>query len=574
MSDANDLVNINFNDKSKCSDKSNKNNKSNRSNKNNNKNVKKNPNIIDFKKSINRYKNNYDINCVIGNKKAFKDIKSENTDNLNIINKEPKEESKDKKRNNNIIPNHYTNFSFGGNNLNSNNTNTNTNANNYNDHIINDDYVSPTFNIKVNFNSPENSNSKKNNNKNSNSKNESRNKNINKNINKNSSNNTNNKTKKESKTTHSSNNTSHLINSKFKKIELNVKNKNKINIRKKKLSSNNIFIREKSKSQSSLDKMYQNKEHKYKPHKHSYLDSNKTFNKNLLSRLYSHNQSLNNSNNNSNKVISNNSKSKSNLISSSSPKNKLISIKSTNSNSNSSRRNLINTSKILLKKNKSSLNIKYKENKMSNKTSSNKIKLLFKDKDNNKNNQRKSPMHHINKFSLLKKIKTNKKSPEKIFDKSAQNAKEKTAKIQERIAKTSLSSYRNSSHEDKNSIKTKSKVNMIYTRKRNINEKYNKIFNNLSNNSSKDSSKIYYSVSNKSFQSIDKNKSLNKTNVFANNDVTKQKINQNKKNLIYNKCNKNFVAIQNFSRYKKKSVLFYKNKSNETNVNSNYYLNC
>ena len=64
MSDANDLVNINFNDKSKCSDISNKNNKSNRNNKNNNKNVKKNPNIIDFKKSINRYKNNYDINCV------------------------------------------------------------------------------------------------------------------------------------------------------------------------------------------------------------------------------------------------------------------------------------------------------------------------------------------------------------------------------------------------------------------------------------------------------------------------------------------------------------------------------
>ena len=59
---------------------------------------------------------------------------------------------------------------------------------------------------------------------------------------------------------------------------------------------------------------------------------------------------------------------------------------------------------------------------------------------------------------------------------------------------------------------------MIYTRKRNINEKYNKIFNNLSNNSSKDSSKIYYSVSNKSYQSIDKNKSINKKNVFANNN--------------------------------------------------------
>ena len=81
MSDANDLVNINFNDKSKCSDLSNKNNKSNRSNKsnksnnnNNNKKVKKNPNIIDYKKCINRYKNVYDKNYIFGNKKTFKDI--------------------------------------------------------------------------------------------------------------------------------------------------------------------------------------------------------------------------------------------------------------------------------------------------------------------------------------------------------------------------------------------------------------------------------------------------------------------------------------------------------------------
>ena len=96
--------------------------------------------------------------------------------------------------------------------------------------------------------------------------------------------------------------------------------------------------------------MQLNKEHKHKLNKnYSYLNSNRTFNKNLLTRLYSNNQSFNNNNN---KLTSNNSKS--NLISSS-PKN--ASIKS-NTNSSSSRRNLINTSKILLKKNNTSINIK------------------------------------------------------------------------------------------------------------------------------------------------------------------------------------------------------------------------
>ena len=51
------------------------------------------------------------------------------------------------------------------------------------------------------------------------------------------------------------------------------------------------------------------------------------------------------------------------------------------------------------------------------------------------------------------------------------------------------------------------------------------------------------------------------------------KLNQDKKNLVYNKGNKNFVAIQNFSRYKKKSVLFYKSKNIESNANNNYYPN-
>ena len=140
-----------------------------------------------------------------------------------------------------------------------------------------------------------------------------------------------------------------------------------------------------------------------------------------------------------------------------------------------------------------------------------------------------------------------------------------------RIAKTSLNSYRNSSHDEDESIKTKKKSSLIYSRKRNINERYNKLFNNLSNNSSKDSSKIYYSVSNHSLHSSDKNKNGSKKYVSINNNVTGPKLNQ-KKNLIYNKFNKKFVAIQNFDKYKKKSVFFYKNKKNEANINSNYYI--
>ena len=168
---------------------------------------------------------------------------------------------------------------------------------------------------------------------------------------------------------------------------------------------------------------------------------------------------------------------------------------------------------------------------------------------------------------LSKKIKPTKKSKEKLLDNTNKNSKEKKEKIQERIAKTSLNSYRNSSHDEDESIKTKKKSSLIYSRKRNI----NKLFNNLSNNSSKDSSKIYYSVSNHSLHSSDKNKNGSKKYVSINNNVTGPKLNQ-KKNLIYNKFNKKFVAIQNFDKYKKKSVFFYKNKKNEANINSNYYI--
>ena len=183
----------------------------------------------------------------------------------------------------------------------------------------------------------------------------------------------------------------------------------------------------------------------------------------------------------------------------------------------------------------------------------------------------KSPEQNITKFNLISnKIKTQRISPSHIIDKK--RVGEKKLKIQERIAKTSLNSYRNSSDDENDLlIKPKKKSSLIYNRKRNVNERYNKIYNNSSNNSSKDSNKFFPSIINRSIQSIEKNnKTLNNKN---NNNILSSKLNQNKKNLIYNKGNKNFVAIQNFSRYKKKSVLFYKSKNVESSDNNNYYVN-
>ena len=530
----NDIVNINLNDKSKCSDISNKSNKS--------KNNKS--NIINCKKKINKkYIKNKNENQFIGNKKIFKNIKTQNTDKLNIIHKIEKKEKKESK-DNNILTIPCTNFSFGGNNSSNNNTNTNNyNSNNNNDNK-NEDYASPTFNVKINFNSLENNNN--NNIKNENIiKNESRNKNIN-----NMNNNT--KIKKESKTTNNSFNNkiknNKNINDKYKKIELCIKITKKNNAKKKNLSSSNLLPKEKFHNKTSLDRIKFN--HNKNPHKqnldkHPHLSTNRTFSQNILSHLYNKNKSLTNI-----KMSSNKSTKK--LTSTSSPKNlkekkNNITIKS-NSNSSSASRNLINTSKILLKKNKSSINIKSKEK--TNKTSSNKIKIPTKAKGINK----------INKFNLIsKRINTKNKSPPKILDKSSQNSKKE--KIQERIAKTSLNTYRNTKNTDNNLIKNKKNSSLVYSRKRNLNERYNKIFNNSSNNSSKDSTRIYHSIINRSLQSIDKNKKINNT------------ILNNKKKILYNDCNKNknkkFIAIQNFSRYKKKSVLFYKNKNNETNINTN-----
>jgi len=546
----NDIVNINLNDKSKCSDISNKSNKSNKS-------KNKRGDIFDCKKKINKKLiKNKNQNQFVGNKKIFKNIKSQNTDNLNIIHKIEKKESK----NNNILTNQCTNFSFGGNNSDNNTNNYNSNNNNNNnDNNKNEDYASPTFNVKINFNSLES------NNNNVKNKNESRNKNI-------TNMNNNNKINKDSKTTNNSinnkiNNNSN--NDKFKKIELSIKNPKNNNTKKKNLSSSNLLPKH---NQTSLDKIKinHNKDpHKQKLDKYPCLNSNRTFDQNILSHLYNKNKSFTNI-----KMSSNKSNKK--LTASSSPKNlkekkNNLSIKS---NSSSASRNLINTSKILLKKNKSSVNIKFKEKVLTNKNSSNKIKIPTKEKDinttsansknKNRNIIRKSPLQNTNKTnkfnSTSKRIKTNKKSPPKILDKSVTNSKKE--KIQERIAKTSLNTYRNTKNNDTDLIKNKKNSSLVYSRKRNLNERYNKIFNNSSNNSSKDSTRIYHSIINRSLHSIDKSK--NKINNL-----------NSKKKLVYNNndCNKNknkkFIAIQNFSRYKKKSVLFYKNKNNETNINTN-----
>ena len=215
--------------------------------------------------------------------------------------------------------------------------------------------------------------------------------------------------------------------------------------------------------------------------------------------------------------------------------------------------------KFKIQQNKSTINLKSKEKKLNNKCVINKIKIINKEKnmsissENSKNNtQRKSPILNINKFDLIsKKCKTQKKLSKRIIDKSLK--KEKKEKIEEKIAKTSINSCRNSNNDINESIKTKKETSLIYKRKRNINERYKKLYNNNSSiNSSKDSARIYYSI-----QSIEKEKEKEK------NKIIEPKLKQNNKNNIYYKCNKKFVAIQNFSRYQKKSVLFYKNNEKE-----------
>ena len=542
----NGFVNINLNDKRKSSVLSNKNNKSKD-------NKKDNSNIFDYKKKINK-KYIKDKNNLIENKKIFKNIKSQNTDNLNIIHLIEKKVSKG----NNIITNHCTNFSFGGNNSNNNNT----------DNIKNEDYVSPTFNVKINYNSLESNN-------------------IENNIIKNESRNKNNKINQESKMSNNSLNIKlNNNNDKFKKMELSIKNSKKNNNKKKNLSSSNLLPKEKFHNQTSLDRINHNKGlYKQKPEKYLYLNSNRTFNQNLLSRLSNNNK--NNKSFTNIKMSSNKSSTKLFSSSASSPKNSKekknnLSIKS-NSNSSASR-NLISTSKILLKKNKSSVNINFREKILTNKNMSNKIKIPNKEKDlstsrgnsknKNRNILRRSPIqkiNKINKFNLItKRVKSKKKSPPKILDKSEQNSHLKNEKIQEQISKTSLNTYRKTKNDGSDLIKNKKNSSLVYSRKRNLDERYNKIFNNSSNNSSKDSTRIYHSIINRSLQSIDKNKNKisDKKRIFINNTIL-----NDQKNLLCNDINKNknkkFIAIQNFSRYKKKSILFYKNKNNETNINTN-----
>ena len=515
LSEISDIVNLNMNDKSELFDKNKENSLKNEdlkkrlSNDLNSIDIKDNFNILEKKeKKENKndkpeIKSNIDLNkkingnnnAFVGNKKMFKNIKSENTDNLNIINSNIEKGKVDEYNINkaNIIPNHCTNFSFGGNVINNNinhfminninNINIENvasklnlgNANCYNDPIKNDDYISPTFNINLDFNSLDNNNIKKesynniniNNNKNEKSeKNEKNNKNpISNNNNEKVDNN--NVIKEESKQTSSINNKigkTTQINNKYKKQINSDRNKSKNLIKENsqvtnKSSSNSItqnFIYKEKRNQSSSninnsEKINYNKIlnsdfnniGKINRRKHSYLDSNKNVNNNILNRLYGTNSCQ--FQNNQNTIQNNNNDSNANTKYSNYPKNKVNHNKSkSNSNNlsktNSKEDNLIIMNKILLK-NKSSVlfsqqnqsktnnDIKSKSqnqnqnkinansNNISNNNSNgsknsakNKIKIINKDKIDIleiRKKIRKSPVPKVNKLSPASKIKTN-----------------------------------------------------------------------------------------------------------------------------------------------------------------------
>ena len=582
---ADDIVNIKPNNKSKLSG-------TNITNKIINKSKEK-KNVFDIEKNtkkyikINRKENSNKIN-LIHHKKPFKNINSETTDNANTTNKMNIQKNNKSNFNRHIASNISSNFSFGTNNFNTNNNDitNDINASKLNPYINNndinnvyvpfknDDYSSPTFNIKFNFNSSELNNS--NNNKNLNHKEKEKNNSI---KNKNKNNSFKKKINKSIQTNENKNNDKKKVNLSYKKIELN---------------NNNNFTNQRSFDSINLNKGFKGKSY--------YIKSNQKKNKGILTRL-----NINNNSNRINKSTKMTKKiSESSLISFSSPKrikeNNLKNIHNSKSNSNSISkisRNLISTSKILVK-NKSSSSRNIKSNSKTKTSYSNlshvsnlkqttdmiknantekiKIKLLTKDKKtqsakclNTKNLLRKSPNQSVNKFSYLNNNQNK--------SRTKNNSKEKIMK--ENIFKTSLNTYRKSeqdNHKNNNTIhllykhnnsknKDKSKNNsLIYNRKRNINNGCNKIINSSNNSSINKSLHSYNDGISKKHISI--------YNIFI------PKLNQNKKNGIRinnNKqlLNKNFVVIQNFSRYKKKSDFFNKNKNNNTyiNNNSNYYVN-
>ena len=181
VSDVSDIVNWNLNSKSIMSLLSNK---------ETSKKIIMDNNLehIDIKDNLNINNKKKDINKNIVNKKIFKNIKTEKTNIIQIknnIKNSNTQKNKEKEDNNtnkeNIVPNHCTNFSFGGNIINNNinhflinninniniekiNTklnfgtseNNNINNNNYNEPIKNDDYMSPTFNFNLDYNALDN----------------------------------------------------------------------------------------------------------------------------------------------------------------------------------------------------------------------------------------------------------------------------------------------------------------------------------------------------------------------------------------------------------------------------------
>ena len=485
MSDISDIVNWNINNKSIISNKD----KDKKQNKNND-NLDK-INIIEHKDNNEKKENNANENKKLINKKVFKYIKTENTNNIQINNINDIIKEKEKNENNlnkeKIIPNHCTNFSFGGNIINnninhflinninninienvSNKVNLGNNPNNnYNEAIKNDDYISPTFNINLDFNALDNNNNINNNMKKENYnnvidlknkkiKNIEEKKIINVKINSGKENEIknilNNKSGKLSQINNriKIDNTEELKNiknlSKYKKRDTYLIKNNDNNIiaqhliykEKKNKSFNNLNSNSNSNSNISeslhfnLNNDFNNisKISKISKRKHSYIDSNKNFNNNILSRLYRTNPNTKQSSSPNQNIIhtynhynTNENKKRKKSISHNKSKSNSGNISKMNSKLQN---NLINVGKILVKtkspnhmqsiskekQNKSTNIIHSKNNSMNNnnfgKLNKNKISILNKEQLNIleiRKKIRKSPVPKTNKLSPPSKTK-------------------------------------------------------------------------------------------------------------------------------------------------------------------------
>ena len=484
ISDISDIVNWNINNKSILSNKDK--DKDKNKEQNNNKSQNDNLDNINIKEEINtceNKKNNLNDNKKVTHKKVFKYIQTENTNVIQINNINDKfENNLDKDK---IMPNHCTNFSFGGNIINNNinhflinninninieNVSTklnlgNNSNNNYTDAIKNDDYISPTFNINLDFNALDSNNlsnnkmKKENQNKDLKINKKEENKNIEeKKIVNNKQNIKENEDKnilnsKNAKASQMSNKNSKENLEELKDIKIITKekktdtylNKNKKNniivqhlIYKERRNKSFNSLNNNSNSNSNISEsihFYSNinndfnnlrKINKINKSKHSYLDSNKFFNNNILNRLYGTNHSAKPCSSPNQNVIhtynhfnTNEEKKSKKKISHNKSKSNSGNISKINSHIE---KNILNFGKIL-SKNKSSNQIQSKskekqksknnshsKNKSLHNNSSklNKITILNKDQLNIleiRKKIRKSPVPKINKLSPPSKMK-------------------------------------------------------------------------------------------------------------------------------------------------------------------------